>query len=195
MPAMIGALFYSQTQFAQSLTAKIKADATQDHIKLNLRWAELAVKYARSKMIVGAANKDHAKKQRAIACLSKVRANDQEQSRSSKDILEYVGKIAEESSQHGCGNCGEQSALAFWFLYKKGVKPLDWAAVDKQDHAFVILQRHPKSRIEDYKTWGELAVVSDPWGNGAFRARDIVSRGVYGPENSKLYYKTLLRFD
>ena len=36
------------------------------------------------------------------------------------------------------------------------------------DHAFVVLGRAKFSDINDMSTWGEQAVVCDPWGNTAF---------------------------
>lgn len=53
---------------------------------------------------------------------------------------------AEKAKKYGAGNCGEQSALAFYYLRSKGVGPLDWARFTNRDHAFILLNR-PKSLV------------------------------------------------
>jgi hypothetical protein len=48
---------------------------------------------------------------------------------------------AEKAKAYGAGNCGEQSALAFSYLKRQRVQPIDWAHFNNRDHAFVLLNR------------------------------------------------------
>jgi hypothetical protein len=171
------------------------AKSPQDDLKANLAWANAAVRHARKAMKIGAANKDHSKKKEAGTCLAVVRSNDEKQRKDAKTQLESILVRADEAEQAGCGNCGEQSAIAFAYLSRKGVRPIDWARVANGDHAFVIIGRKKNSDIADYKTWGAVAVVADPWGNGAFEAKDMVAKGVYAPQNHKMFYGLIFRQD
>lgn len=91
-------------------------------------------------------------------------------------MLEQMEIIAEQSKLKKCGNCGEFSALAFIYLYKKGVRPLDWMALVGGDHAFVVIGRD-NADANDYAHWGSNAVVCDPWGQG-FRSGNVAT-GTY----------------
>src|SRR5438105_29150 len=49
---------------------------------------------------------------------------------------------AAKAADLGCGNCGEQAAVAFMYLKDAGVRPLDLMAYqDPGDHAFVVIGR------------------------------------------------------
>jgi peptidoglycan hydrolase-like protein with peptidoglycan-binding domain len=83
--------------------------------------------------------------------------------------LDYYRIKANLAKKDGCGNCGENSILAFMFLYDMGVRPIDRMSIDA-DHAFVVIGRTNKDD-HDWKNWGSAAVVCDPWGQG-FRYND-----------------------
>jgi hypothetical protein len=89
--------------------------------------------------------------------------------------LDQFRIIANNAKKNACGNCGENSILAFMFLYDMGVRPLDRMGVDK-DHAFVVIGRKAGD-VNDFKSWGDDAAVCDPWAQG-FRFNDI-SSGTY----------------
>ncbi len=91
---------------------------------------------------------------------------------------------AAKAEELGCGNCGEQAAVAFMYLADKGVRPLDYMAfVEPGDHAYVVIGRSSQSNASDYKSWGEETVVCDAWANNAFLASAIpmmrYDHGVY----------------
>jgi len=90
-----------------------------------------------------------------------------------------LAKTRTVAEQFSCGNCGEQSAIAFMFLYEAGFHPLDRMRRTFADHAFVVIGRVKGSNPEDYRTWGESAVVVDPWDKSFYRASDIPSK-MYG---------------
>lgn len=79
----------------------------------------------------------------------------------------YLEKSADAAQLYGCGNCGEQSAIAFVYLRRQKTFPLDWMEVNNYQHAFVIIGRAPRSDTRNPATWGDEAVICDPW-------RDIV---------------------
>ncbi len=93
---------------------------------------------------------------------------------SSYDGTDFIWKAAGLAMKHGCGNCGEHAAVAFMFLRAQGVKPIDFMAFPKPyDHNFLIIGRTANSVVNDYRTWGEEAVVCDAWDQQAFIAKEI----------------------
>lgn len=86
-------------------------------------------------------------------------------------MLYIYHKVGEHAGQMKSGNCGEQAALAFVYLLKHNVLPLDFCKVKNGDHAFVVIGRSKESNPNDLKTWGN-AVICDPFNNQAFIAKD-----------------------
>jgi hypothetical protein len=73
----------------------------------------------------------------------------------------------------GCGNCGEQSALAFVHLRDVWkVSPLDWMEVGGLAHGFVAIGRTSVTNPAKIETWNPEAVVCDPWRGFARPAKD-----------------------
>lgn len=80
---------------------------------------------------------------------------------------------ASHARQMGCGNCGEQSALAFVQLRDAwGVSPLDWMQVGNWKHGFVVIGRIGATNATMIETWNSEAVVCDPWRGFARPASD-----------------------
>jgi peptidoglycan hydrolase-like protein with peptidoglycan-binding domain len=93
------------------------------------------------------------------------------QKKSGASVLDYYRIVANLANKNGCGNCGENSILAFMFLYDLGVRPIDRMELDqKADHAFVVIGR-AAGDANDWANWGPRAVVCDPWAVG-FRKMD-----------------------
>jgi len=86
--------------------------------------------------------------------------------------------FASSGNRNLCGNCGVKSASAYVTLMRLRVSPLDWMSCDKRvlDHAFVVIGRAPGSEIRDPSTWGDEAVVCDPWWPDVYAAADKVDR-------------------
>lgn len=100
------------------------------------------------------------------------------------------------AGSHGCGNCGEMTALTFMFLYDLGVRPLDFMVLIKPaDHAFVVVGRDGKPDNNNMGTnWGDAAVVCDPWAHGLMRPLPPGMSGpadTYGPSFSAYPAKLL----
>src|SRR5688572_12556037 len=79
------------------------------------------------------------------------------------DELKYLRSVASVAEHVGCGNCGENAAIAFIYLLDRSVRPLDLMSGGPVDHAFVVLGRPAQSTASDPTTWGKEAVVCDPW--------------------------------
>jgi hypothetical protein len=167
----------------------------------NLSAAAIANEYVKKKMTIGASNKIRWDFPRAWACSGSLinkgemreyvdrevdKAFENEPVASNLDyrikaMKIYMEKSASAGELYGCGNCGEQSAIAF--VYLRGLKtfPLDWMEVDDFKHAFVIIGRARGSDTHNFATWGEDAVICDPW-------RDVVatvkSESVYFTKHS-----------
>lgn len=99
-----------------------------------------------------------------------------------------IRSTAAKAAELGCGNCGEQAAIAFEFLKSKSVRPMDYMVFKEPgDHAFVVIGRTGESPADDYKSWGPEAVVCDPWDGKAFVASDVplkmLKQGRYGFES------------
>jgi hypothetical protein len=151
--------------------------------------AVIANQYVKSKMTIGASNKPRLDFWRASKCAGsminkgEMREYVDQQIKAAVDadtstatdfenIVKfqrlYLEKSAVGGELYGCGNCGEQSAIAFMFLKKQNTFPLDWMHVNDYEHAFVIIGRQRGSSASNPLTWGEVAVICDPW-------RDVVA--------------------
>jgi hypothetical protein len=101
-----------------------------------------------------------------------------------RSVGNYLTLSAEWAKHFGCGNCGEQSALAFSYLREHSFAPLDWMRIGNFKHAFVIIGRKSDSDPSDYNTWGNEAAVCDPW---AGRAEPRIYIGVWNWKPVLLY--------
>ncbi|MDD2762333.1 MAG: hypothetical protein PHH11_18795, partial [Methylomonas sp.] len=147
-------------------------------ISENIAFAKAAIDHVNMKMDIGASNKNWPisewwGKGAKFACAGSV-FNEGEMRVQVRKALQRVKQVsgqftnedvlnsqAEWASLFGCGNCGEQSSIAFVFLRNKGVRSLDWMDFIDRDHAFVIINRQAGSDQKDYKSWGADAVLCD----------------------------------
>ena len=148
----------------------------------NLANAKSTVDYVKKKVPIGASNKlsdIFASRGESLGCVVGSRIGQQLEDIGVFRAAWAAGKLRIEvlalgTEKAGCGNCGEQSAVAWVYLWKNlRVTPIDWMCVAGGDHAFVVIGRSAKSSPEDYSTWGKEAVVCDPWDNKAYAARYI----------------------
>lgn len=135
-----------------------------------------AVAYVRGKMTVGASNKieDVVRSFGAsLLCVLAIRSVGLPGQEGSH--LSWIRAAAAKAEHVGCGNCGENAALAFVYLYDRGIRPLDLMSDDDPDHAFVVVGRTRESDPGDPASWGSEAVVCDPWhGEGrAYPAKEF----------------------
>ena len=165
----------------------------------NLEDARAAVDYVIEKMTIGAANKpgDHFPLPgMPTGCVLAIRyfSSDDTSNYSIDDPLPaWLRSQAVKAEGAGCGNCGEQAALALQYLYdNKQVRTLDYMARTTADHAFVVIGRAANSKVEDPSTWGPTAVVCDPWHEKSYLASEIddemyrsVSEKIFGHKDLK----------
>jgi hypothetical protein len=111
--------------------------------------AQSAVEYVRKKMTVGASNKVRdvvSSRGTSLLCLPAERGVEEEQASGRFD--QYLRMVAAIAENTGCGNCGEQAAIAFVYLMDRGIRPLDFMPLASPgDHAF---------DIKDPGTWTAL---------------------------------------
>jgi hypothetical protein len=136
--------------------------------ELYLRNALLAIDHVRTKLPLGAGNIPGNPHVNAAAhAVNKARGEAAELIRAGASSP--VGAIAATAKVEGAGNCGEQAALAFEYLKKIGISPIEVWAIDptRDDHAFVVIGR-PATASAGWadNTWGD-AVFCDPWYNEA----------------------------
>lgn len=150
----------------------------------NLAAAQDAIAYVREKMILGADNKA-SDKARALftnrvdelnECVANVKNPWLDISIPDDPTLpSSIVKAAIKAEMAGCGNCGEQAAVALVYLFnKKYIRVVDFMRRTDIDHNFVLIGREIGSDIAHHKTWGSKCVVCDPWDDKAFAAVDIL---------------------
>lgn len=148
----------------------------------NLQNARDAVSYVEGKMTLGASNKMDAVLTfgASLLCVAALRSEDFG-SADVGGIPSDILKAAAKAEHMGCGNCGEQAALAFVHLAQDlKARPLDYMSRTNADHAFVVIGRQAGSVESDHHTWGDSCVVCDPWDGKAFRAADIPTHAYKG---------------
>lgn len=78
-----------------------------------------------------------------------------------------LGILADAADNFGVGNCGEQSALAFTYLEKRNIRPIEWMEFTDESHAFVILGRRAGTNLANFAEWSYGAALCDPWRPGS----------------------------
>ncbi len=148
--------------------------------KQNLAGAIIAVKHVEKLMTTGASNKFADLWQSLGASLLCVAAQRSveiavpwEQGDGNLTMPSMIRGWAAKATHMGCGNCGEQAAIAFEFLRAGDYRPLEYVIFDPGDHAFVVIGRRKGSQLNDIGTWGPEAVVCDAWDGKAYLAREI----------------------
>jgi hypothetical protein len=126
----------------------------------NLQWAKKACAHVKRKLPRGAGNRPDGSSD-AAACVLWVREN-------MVDAADWVPHLALRAEQYGCGNCGEQAAVAFMYLKRNGVRSLDYMNLNDPQgeaiHSFVVIGFQGEG--EETSGWGPHAVICDPHDNG-----------------------------
>jgi hypothetical protein len=136
-------------------------------LSFNLRAAQDAVAFVASQMTIGAGNKPDSQPD-AAACVRFIRST-------MVSTDNFIPHLALRAMANGCGNCGEQAAIAFEFLRSKGMSPVNYMNLNDPNgvaiHSFVVLSFGDDGNVCD---WGADAVICDPWDNGqAYPANQI----------------------
>ena len=131
----------------------------------NLVLAEQAVRYVKEKLPIGSANKlgDVVSSfGESFTCTGGLKVAFMLVLKD-KSHEEKIKIIAETAERRRCGNCGEQSCVAFMFLDKKGARPLELVWFTNINHGFVVIGRDQSSPANNAGKWGPDAIVADPW--------------------------------
>ncbi|WP_019215455.1 hypothetical protein [Legionella tunisiensis] len=92
---------------------------------------------------------------------------------------------AKNSIKHRIGNCDELSDVAASLLFDVvSETPLffeKFSFLEKAgyDHCFLVVNRSPNSDPRDITTWGQEALICDPWGNAVFDVSWMLSGLAY----------------
>lgn len=74
-------------------------------------------------------------------------------------------------AQRGIGSCLEMSIAGYFFaLEHQLTENIECAFLENGDHAFLVIGRDHNSNPYDYTTWGDDAVLCDPWSGAHYPA-------------------------
>jgi hypothetical protein len=159
----------------------------------NLSVAKLAVQHVQQAMTVGASNKvmDVLRSmfgpESSTACVRRIR---QTEPTGDTNILK-IRSIAVRATTAGCGNCGEQAAIAFSWLYDQKYGPIDYMSRTNADHAFVVIGR--TGPLDELSKWGDNCVICDPWHGKAYLSssagKEMYGGGVLAPRSMARWEK------
>jgi hypothetical protein len=86
----------------------------------------------------------------------------------------YIAKMADLLKSHrGGGDCFYQTSCAFVYLLQKSVTNIEYYEMDGGSHHFIVIGRAPGSDPNKPDTWGDEAVICDPWAKRCFLASDF----------------------
>ena len=164
----------SDVQSSTSQSLRGNDSGVQEFAPIDIAWQ--AVAYVKSKIKLGASNKwsDVAGSAGFSAeCVVFERIKGWIKGRSG------TRQIARDAERAGCGNCGEQAAVAWtWLVDQKGIAPVDYMVNEREgdynsNHAFVVIGRKEGSDLQEPSTWGRNAAVCDPWANKCYLASEL----------------------
>lgn len=150
----------------------------------NLEYANQAIQATAAHMVVGASNKLRdvlSSWGDSLLCVPATRSV-KIATPNSRAVPSFIREAALKAIASGCGNCGEQAAIAYLHLVEVcKVQPVDYVSLTNADHACVIIGRltensrdeHIGAALPDLKTWGANAAVCDPWHGKAYAATNI----------------------
>jgi hypothetical protein len=93
--------------------------------------------------------------------------------KASSNCLVSIAIRAKAAEEHGVGNCGENAAVAFMWLYlnRPSMRPLDYCDRPSGDHGFVVIGSPVIPRLGNHEKWWEQGVVCDPFWNFTFTGK------------------------
>jgi hypothetical protein len=142
----------------------------------NLDLGVRAMSFVHDKLPLGAANRPRTK-QRARPGVRFIRQRTGFFWKDGSTLVEQK-TLANLAARGKAGNCQEQSAVALMYLIVAGYAgPLEIFGLDKEerrdgDHFFLVMGRSPRSKVASVATWGDAAVVCDPWNSEVYAANE-----------------------
>jgi hypothetical protein len=152
-----------------------------EKLKLNLMYAQEALRYTEEMLPEGAINYQDDLKGIPIETLIMFHKQRQEcQQLVNEDIKPYdlenkvIEIVATVAKKYKRGNCGEQVAVAYTYLKnEKNLRKIDYLALLNGDHVFAVIGKDPLADVNDVANWGKAAVVCEPWGKRYFPAVEL----------------------
>ena len=150
--------------------------------KSNYANSSIAVSYVKSKMPIGASNKIGNQIRTVglvtLRLIASRAAADLENmvNGPDSDVIQEVLRRAYVAECYGAGNCTEQAAVAFAYLFKQEVRPIDY--LSHPSHFFVAVGRKEGKGIMSSRpeTWNPEAYICDPWNEVVYPASEYNSR-------------------
>lgn len=92
-------------------------------------------------------------------------------------------ELAKAAQESHFGNCDEMASAIFFYLHERldPNVPLEKLAIrggNDDDHIILVMGRAANSSINDPLTWGENAVIIDPWSYSFYSVREFFEREV-----------------
>jgi hypothetical protein len=168
-------VFYKK--FLLNKRTKIIINREKMTLENNLKYAREAIIYTKNCLSFGASNtvKEHDSypaKLEADRRIKRARKRLRKFSFFTDPHITSIQKTrlhADCAKLHEAGNCDEQSSVAYIYLTDvKHLRKVDRVQITGIDHVFLVIGRRDGSNINDYTTWGNEAVICDPWGNRYF---------------------------
>lgn len=153
-------------------------------LKLNLMYAEEAVRYTNEVLPEGALNYRDDLSGISIESLKKLKAQRKEAGRIFREEVQCydledkaIAITATVAKKYKMGNCGEQAAVAYTYLkQEKNLRKIDLLVLVNGDHAFVVIGKDPLVEVNDLHKWGKAAVVCETWGKTYFPAEQLFEK-------------------
>jgi hypothetical protein len=171
-------------------------------LEQNLDLGTRAMAFVHDRLPLGAANRPRTR-QRARPALKSIRQMTRFFWKNGSTLVEQK-TLANLAIRSRGGNCQEQSAVALMYLIVAGYAgPLEIFGLDRferqgrdGDHFFIVMGRNPRSKIAAVRSWGDAAVVCDPWNSEVYAAseremllRMPVDRVGFDPTTLKVMYR------
>jgi hypothetical protein len=87
--------------------------------------------------------------------------------------LQYIEAMSLAAQNMGAGNCGEQAAIAFMYLYHQKVRPIDYMQAYPRN-AFVVVGASVRPTRHNFKEWATgAAMLCDPWALKVYSACNV----------------------
>jgi len=116
-------------------------------------------------------------------------------------IPEYINNLRNVLAEKKYANCGEQAQIIQYQLFQKGEKPhiismlfkYECLGVNMNDHTFTVFGLKKGAELDNPKTWGNHAVVVDPWANIVMKSSDAIeyfkTKFLFKPERHVIQYE------
>lgn len=92
------------------------------------------------------------------------------------NLIRYYESYIKVSSKFSLGNCHELSLQALDYIINNNIDiHAEVFEISNGDHVFLVLNRDPHSDSANPMTWGDNAVICDPWANKHYPATKYLS--------------------